>query len=116
MQKLFDFSKAQMQVPEDDERLMIILKIVKEYDYIFEVVDDEFQDHWNFTEYKYSREKGVELIETIDKHGQEWVNLDHCDFKQRITRSHSKRDILIGLDIAFRGHHITIRLGNLNGY
>ncbi len=99
MQKLFDFSKAQMLVPEDDERLMIILKIVKEYDYIFEVVDDEFQDHWNFSEYEYSREKGDE----------------HCDFKQRITRSHSKRDTLIGLDIAF-GKYILVRLGNLNGY
>ncbi len=65
MQKLFDFNKAQMLVPEDDERLMKILEIVKEYDYIFEVVDDEFKDHWNFTEYEYSEGEGDE----------------NCDFK-----------------------------------
>ena len=105
MQKLFDFSKAQMQVPEDDERLMKILKIVKEYDYIFEVVDDEFQDHWNFTEYEYDfKEEGLGIVE----------------LRQRITRTHSTRAIRIGLNIAFSRQpchwHIIIRLGNLNGY
>ena len=102
MQKLFDFSKAHMLLPEDDERLMKILEIAKEYDYIFEFVDDEFKDHWNFRDYEYSREEG-------DEYG---------DFKQRITRSHSKRDILIGLDIVFSKYakYAHIRLGNLNGY
>ncbi len=105
MQKLFDIEKALMLIPNmNKERLMKILKIVKDYDYIFEVVDDEFQDHWNFGEYEYSKEEG-------DK---------RAAWKHKITRSHAKRDTVIGLEIAFVRQpcpcYIDIRLGNLNGY
>ena len=53
MQKLFDFDDA-AKVVRDNERLTQILNFAWNYDYIFEVVDDEPIDPADLEGYEYS--------------------------------------------------------------